>query len=92
MECLGGMKPYKPLAFCLGKQLYEIAPEETEANLIWSNNIRTVLMNKCNYSYFTYKFGESKYNVRMVYLAEDKVLAVVQNYVPGTDDILATIQ
>ena len=78
MKCLGGMKPYKPEAFCLGKTLNEIFPNETKNNSMWLRHIETVLMNKYNWEYFVYSLDGTKYVARMAYLREGVVLAVVQ--------------
>lgn len=78
MECLGGMKPYRPKAFCLGRTLEEITPNEIKINTQWLKEIENVLMNKHNYSYFLYVLDGCEYGVRMMYLREEVVLAVIQ--------------
>ena len=78
MESLGGMVPYKPISFCLGRTLEEITPDDRKTVLKWYNEIRSVLANKHNYSYFDYILDNTVYIVRMVYLNKNTVLAVVQ--------------
>ena len=76
MECIGGMKPLKPRAFCLVKTLSEIIPYNL--NSIWLKNIKDVLANKNNYLYFCFLLNDTNYVTRMAYLRKGVVLAVVQ--------------